>query len=347
MIYFECDYNNGCHEKVLEALVKSNGNKTVGYGYDEYSESARASIRNACGCPDAEIYFISGGTQTNALVIDSVCKLYEGVIAADTGHVNTHESGAIEFTGHKVLTLPGHNGKLDAGELKTYLKNYYADGNYDHMVFPGMVYISWPTELGTIYSKAELKALHDVCAEYEIPLYADGARLLYGLASKECDMTLSEFAGLVDMFYIGGTKCGTLLGEALVFPRGNAPAHEFSMVKQHGALLAKGRTVGVQFDALFRDELYKEIGRHTIDAAEELKSILHDAGYEFYLETATNQQFVIEKNSNLPKLGELVRYGFWDRYDDDHTVIRFCTSWATTEDELKELKSILDGIRKC
>jgi len=341
MIYFECDYNNGCHPEILDAIVKSNDIKVSGYGYDLFTDNAKDGIRKACECPDADIFFISGGTQTNALVIDTVCRSYEGVIAASTGHINTHESGAIEFTGHKVISLPGHDGKIHAAELKEYLINYYADGNYDHMVFPGMVYISWPTELGTLYSKQELTDIHNICMEYRIPLYADGARMLYGLASEECDLTLSELARLVDIFYIGGTKCGTLVGEALVFPKGDAPLHEFSMIKQHCALLAKGRTVGVQFNALFKGDLYKRIGEETAGSTEKLKRILHECGYKFFLETPTNQQFVIEDNSRLPLLDKYVKYGFWDKFDDNHTIIRFCTSWATTDEELNELHRIL------
>lgn len=341
MLYFECDYNNGCHPDVLKKINETNSIPQSGYGNDIFSESAKAKIRSACACPDADIYFLSGGTQTNSVVISTILKDYEGVIAASTGHIGTHESGAIEYTGHKVLSLPSHDGKIDCSELKAFLSDYYADGNYEHMVFPGMVYISFPTESGTLYSKEELTAIHEVCLSYQIPLYIDGARLGYGLMSRECGLTLPEFAALCDVFYIGGTKVGALCGEAVVFPRNNAPAHFISMVKQHGALLAKGRLCGVQFDALFTDDLYFRISRNAIDTAERLKQILHGKGYRFFLETPTNQQFVIVENSLLNVLSKNVCFGFWEKYDESHTVIRFCTSWATSDEDLDALEKVL------
>lgn len=341
MLYFECDYNNGCHPELLRSLTETNGVYQPGYGNDCFSVSAKEKIREAFSCPDADIYFLCGGTQTNAVVISSMLRDYQGVVAAETGHIGTHESGAIEYTGHKVLPIPEHNGKIDADELKTFAADYYADGNYDHMVFPGMVYISYPTELGTLYSRAELEAIHAVCQEYHMPLYIDGARLGYGLMSEECDITPAEFAQLCDVFYIGGTKVGALCGEAVVFPRGNAPEHFFSMVKQHGALFAKGRVCGVQFDALFTDGLYFRIAKNAITQAEVLKAMLKEKGWEFFLETPTNQQFVIADNGRLPALSEKVSYGFWGKYDDDRTVIRFCTSWATSEADLCALREIL------
>lgn len=344
MLYFECDYNNGCHPEVLKRLVETNAAFQPGYGDDEFSVSAKKKIREACACPDADIFFLCGGTQTNAVVISSLLREYEGVVAAETGHVSVHESGAIEYTGHKVLTLPQHDGKVDAGELRSYISSYYSDGNYEHMVFPGMVYISYPTELGTLYSKQELADIHRVCRDAGIPLYIDGARLGYGLMSHESGLTMAEFAALCDVFYIGGTKVGALCGEAVVFPQGNAPKHFFSSVKQHGALFAKGRVCGVQFDALFTDNLYLSISAHAIETADRLKCILKKSGLPFYLETATNQQFVIVPDEYLGKLSESVRYSFWDRYDDSHTVIRFCTSWATKAEDLDALEALLGRI---
>ncbi len=341
MLFFECDYNNGCHPKVLQRLVETNDDRSSGYGMDPYTDAACEKIRQICEAPEAQIYFLSGGTITNATAISAMLAPYEGVIAAQTGHVSVHECGAIEATGHKVLTLPSHDGKIDAAELREYLEVYYGDETHEHMVWPGMVYISWPTELGTIYSKKELQELKAICRQHDIPLYADGARLLYGLASRECDVTLKDLAELLDVFYIGGTKCGTLLGEALIFPRGNAPRRIFSMIKQRGALMAKGRLISMQFDALFTDGLYKEIGDHTIAEAEALKAALREKGYPFFLETPTNQQFVIAENSKLAALGQKVVYSFWQKYDEDHTVIRLCTCWATTDEDIEGLKAAL------
>lgn len=344
MVHFECDYNNGCHKAILENLIKTNDILQSGYGNDIFTESAKEKIRLSTECPDADIYFLAGGTQTNAVVISALLRDYEGVVAADTGHVGVHESGAIEYTGHKVLPLPNHDGKIDAGELDEYVKCYYSDGNYEHMVFPGMVYISFPTELGTIYSKSELEAIYSVCRSHSMPLFIDGARLGYGLESSECDLTLPEFASLCDVFYIGGTKVGALCGEAVVFPRNNAPAHFFSTVKQHGALLAKGRLCAVQFDTLFTDGLYFEISKNAIEKADRLRNILKNAGFEFYLETPTNQQFVIADNAYLEKLSEKVVYNYQERYDAQRTVIRFCTSWSTTDSDMDALEQALASV---
>lgn len=340
-VSFENDYNKGAHPAVLEALVRTNSESQTGYGGDPYCASATEKIRRACACPTADVTFLVGGTQTNAVVISAMLKEYEGVVAADTGHVSLHEAGAIEGTGHKVLTIPGRDGKLSADDLSAYLKTFYGDGNHDHMVFPGMVYISYPTETGTLYTKAELTALHELCLSYRIPLYLDGARLGYGLASPESDLTLPEIAALTDVFYIGGTKVGALLGEAVVFPRGGQPAHFLTTVKRHGALLAKGRVLGVQFDALFTDDLYGKISRHAMEAAEKMKKILRDAGCEFYAESPTNQQFIVLEDEKAKALAERVAFSFWEKPDDRHTVIRLVTSWGTTEEELKVLADCL------
>ena len=341
MLYFENDYSEGAHEKVLEALIKTNYEKLSGYGSDQYCESAKEKIKKACKCDDAQVYFLVGGTQTNQVVIDTVLNSYEGVIAAKTGHVSAHEAGAIELSGHKVLTIPEHDGKIDVNELKEYIETFYGDENHEHMVFPGMVYISHPTEYGTLYTKDELENISKVCNEYKIPLYLDGARLGYGVMAKDTDVDIPTIAKYCDIFYIGGTKVGALCGEAIVFTKGNMPKYFTTMVKQHGALLAKGRLLGVQFDTLFTDDLYLKIGKTAIDTAELLKKGLQDKGYRFYLDSPTNQQFIILENSKLEELSKHVRYGFWEKYDDSHTVIRFATSWATTKEDVEKLMELL------
>lgn len=341
MISFENDYSTGAHPRVLEALAATNLEPAPGYGTDRFCASAAERIRAACADDTADVFFLVGGTQTNAVVISSLLAGYEGVIAADTGHIAVHEAGAIEATGHKVIALPEHDGKLQAAEVEAYLEGFYADANYEHMVFPGMVFIAHPSELGTLYSLAELEELSAVCRRFHIPLYLDGARLSYGLAAPESDVTLPDIARLTDAFYIGGTKCGALCGEAVVFPRGSMPRHFLTHVKQHGALLAKGRLLGVQFDTLFTNGLYGELGRTAIDAAAELRRILSEAGCAFFRESPTNQQFVILENSQMEALAERVRFSFWERVDDTHTAIRFVTSWSTTADDLAFLETAL------
>ena len=338
---FASDYTEGTHEKILEALTKGNHEPMPGYGEDPVTQQAKEKIRKACGCGNAQIFFLTGGTQTNQIAIDTMLAPYQGVVAAETGHVSVHEAGAIEFGGHKVLTVPGHDGKMDAGELRTYLETFYADGNHEHMVFPGMVYISWPTEYGTLYSKDELTQLKKVCGDYDMPLYVDGARLGYGLASPQADVTLSDLAHLCDAFYIGGTKVGALFGEALVFTHGNMPPHFLTQVKQHGALLAKGFLLGRQFDTLFTDDLYLKISAHAIEMAHQLCSILHETGCRFQLESPTNQQFIILENKKLQALEEEVECSFWETYDENHTVIRLATSWATREEDIRALGELL------
>jgi threonine aldolase len=312
-----------------------------GYGEDKFCDAAKEKIRAACKTPDADIFFLVGGTQTNRTVIAGLLSPYEGVIAAQTGHIAAHEAGAIENSGHKVLCLPQTLGKINAHDLHSYLETFYADESHDHMVQPGMVYISYPTEYGTLYSKDELCAIHAVCKEYKLPLFIDGARLGYGLASGASDMTLPDIAHNCDAFYIGGTKVGALCGEAVVFPHGNAPKHFFTTVKQNGALLAKGRLLGVQFDALFSDGLYDKISRHAIACAEQLKALLTEKGYSLFLDTPTNQIFVILPNDQMKVLGEQVKFCFWEKYDDEHTVVRFATSWATDPADIAALSEIL------
>lgn len=341
MISFESDYIAGAHPQVLRRLAETNLESLSGYGSDPYCESARQKIKEACGCKRAQVEFLVGGTQANSTIISTMLRDYEGVVAAGTGHISTHEAGAIEYGGHKVLALPHTDGKLAASELDRFLRDFFADANHEHMVFPGMVYISHPTEYGTLYTKGELAALAEICRSYRIPLFLDGARLGYGLMSRKSDLTLPELARLVDVFYIGGTKVGALCGEAVVFTRQNMPAHFMTMVKQRGALLAKGRLLGVQFDALFTDGLYFEISRHAIDMAERLKQIVRESGIPFYLESPTNQQFLILENERIKRLKEQVAFSFWEKYDEEHTVVRFATSWSTTEEDLRELEHIL------
>ena len=341
MLYFTSDYMEGAHEKVLQKLIETNMEHLSGYGTDEYCESAKKKIKTLCGCENADVHFLVGGTQTNAIMIDALLDSYEGVVCADNGHIYTHEAGAIEFTGHKVLSLPGECGKLRADILEEYLETFYADDNHEHAVFPGMVYISHPTEYGTLYSKAELRALSEICHRYEMPLYLDGARLGYGLMSKDTDVTLEDVASLCDVFYIGGTKVGALCGEAVVFTKNNTPKHFMTTVKQRGALLAKGRLLGVQFDALFTDNLYLEISKHAVEMAEILKQGLLEKGYRFFIDSPTNQQFIILENAKMEELKDKVTFSFWEKYDETHTVVRFATSWATKEEDVRALLDLL------
>ena len=341
MISFASDYIMGAHPEILKRLTETNFEAAPGYGSDKYCESAKEKIKLACGMQEADVWFLVGGTQSNAVVISSMLNRYEGVIAAETGHIGFHEAGAIEYTGHKVFLLPQHMGKLDAAEVRAYLEGFYGDANHDHMVPPGMVYVSHPTEYGTLYTKDELTALSEVCRDYSIPLFLDGARLGYGLMSYSSDLSLHDIAELCDVFYIGGTKVGALCGEAIVFTKNNTPKQFLTLIKQQGALIAKGRLLGVQFDTLFSDDLYFKISRHAIDMAEMLKKLLTKKGYTFYIDSPTNQQFVLIEDEKLKKLEENVVVGFWEKPDDSHTVIRFATSWATKEEDIIELEKYL------
>lgn len=340
MLVFENDYSEGAHPLVLEKLLETNMEKLSGYGNDRYTEEAREKIRKAIGKEDADVFFIAGGTQTNLVIISTMLKRYEGVIAAVTGHVNGHEAGAIEYTGHKVMTLPHHDGKIDPEELDEMISGFYKDANHEHMVFPGMVYVSHPTEYGTLYSDKELTAISDICHRYDISLFLDGARLGYALACPDSDLTLERIAELADVFYIGGTKVGALCGEAVVFTR-KTPEHFLTMTKQQGAMLAKGRLLGVQFSALFTDNLYTEIAGNAIRQARKLKQALIDKGYKMAIDSPTNQLFVILDSKTKEHLSKDVRFGFWERIDDEHTVVRFATSWATTDEDIEKLIGIL------
>ena len=342
MLSFECDYNNGAHPKVLQHLIDTNQLTSLTYGFDQWSDSARRKIREACGCPDADIYFLSGGTQANATVIDSMLATCEAVISADTGHINVHEAGAVEASGHRVIGLPATDGKLLPATLQDFLHVYENDESRDHVAQPGMVYITYPTEMGTLYTAEEISQIQTICRRYDLHLFIDGARLGYGLMSHDSDVSLSWLARHCDAFYIGGTKVGALCGEAVVFPRGNAPKHFFSNVKRHGALLAKGRVVGVQFDALFTESLYFTISRHAIIMADKLKRVLKDAGIPFYMDSPTNQQFVLLPTDRALELKKKVDFTLWGPAPSDASLMicRFVTSWATTEQDIEQLRRI-------
>ena len=342
MLNFESDYTEGAHENILKRLLETNMEQLSGYGCDKYCESAKEKIRKICDCPDAEVNFLVGGTQTNSTVIDALLKSYQGVIAAKSGHVNTHEAGAIEFTGHKVMTIDEHLGKIKADELDEYVKTFFDDENHDHMVFPGMVYISHPTEFGTLYTKDELKSIYNVCKKYELPLFVDGARLGYGLMAKDTDVDIKTLAKNCDVFYIGGTKVGALCGEAVVFSGMKAPKHFMTIIKQHGALLAKGRLLGIQFDTLFTDDLYFKISKNAIETAEMLKNGFKNKGYKMAWDSPTNQQFFVLQNTKLKELADKnVLCGFWEKFDENNTVVRFATSWTTKAEDVKALINML------
>ena len=338
---FACDYAKGAHPNIMKRLAETNMMKTAGYGLDEISESARNRIRKACGCEKAAVEFLVGGTQTNAVMIGAMLRSYQGVIAAETGHISVHEAGAIEAGGHKVLALPHRSGKISAEDVEKYLEDYYSDESHEHMVMPGMVYLSHPTEYGTLYTGEELLALRKTCDKYRISLYIDGARLAYALSSPANDVTLPLLAQVCDAFYIGGTKCGALFGEAVVVPDPDRIPHLFTIIKQHGALLAKGRLLGIQFDELFRDDLYMKIGEAAVRAADRIRKALRQKGYRLCFGSPTNQIFCIVENEDLKRLREKVDCEFWEKYDDGHTVIRFATDWGTTESETTALVDLL------
>lgn len=340
-ISFSCDYMEGAHPTILQRLIETNFAQMPGYGADDYCESAREKIRAACSAPNAEVHFLVGGTQTNATVIDALLRSYQGVVAADTGHISVHEAGAIEFGGHKVLTLPHRNGKISAEQIASLLCVYEKDVNHDHTVMPGMVYLSQPTEYGTLYSREELSAISALCREKHLPLYVDGARLAYALACPENNVTLKDMAELCDIFYIGGTKCGALLGEAIVIPQPGLIPHFFTIIKQHGALLAKGRLLGLQFDTLFTDGLYQRIGEAALRAAEDIRTALRANGYQLCFASPTNQTFCLVDREQMEKLREYVDFSQWEVYDEMHTIIRFATSWATKDEDVCTLCRIL------
>lgn len=340
MLYFINDYSEGAAAEILDKMLESNLSKQSGYGSDEFCLSAKEKIKKALNA-DAEIFFVSGGTQANKIVIASILKNYEGVIAADTGHISVHEAGAIENTGHKVIGLKSKNGKIDADAIRKYCSEFYADVNHEHMVYPGMVYLSQPTEYGSIYLKKELESIGEICKEYKMPLFIDGARLAYALGSCECDTDLADIAGLCDVFYIGGTKCGALIGEAIVFTNKELCKHFFTNMKLFGGVLAKGRLLGIQFDTLFTDNLYKRLGKSGVDAAMKIKKALLQKGYELYIDSPTNQQFIVVDDALRERLSKDVAFGFMETLENGKHVIRFCTSWATNDEDVERLIDVL------
>ena len=344
MIHFNSDYTAGAHQEVMDALVRTNMEHTVGYGNDPYTTEARDLIRRVIGVEDAEVMFLVGGTQTNATVIKALLRPYEGVIAASTGHIALHEAGAIEASGHKVLTLPHYAGKVKAEDVECFIEEFYADETYPHMVAPGMLYISQPTEYGTVYTLKELEAVSAACHKHNIPLYIDGARMGYALAAEGADFTLKDIARLADVFYIGGTKLGTLFGEALVVTNRALLKNLFPLVKQHGALLAKGRLSGVQFEAMFSDGLYYEIGRHAVALALRIREAFRAKGYEVVIESPTNQQFFRLPNHVIDRLREHISFDYWGPRGQSHSIVRFVTSWATQEEDVARLEEALRGL---
>lgn len=341
MIYFDSDYMEGAHPEVMHRLMKTNLEHTVGYGEDPYSAHARQLIREACQAPEALVQFLIGGTQTNATVIDALLLRHQGVLAAETAHINVHESGAVEHSGHKVLTLPSHGGKVAPDEVELYITTFYSDDTYPHMVAPGMLYITQPTELGSIYSLAELESLSDICHRHHIPLYLDGARLGYGLMAEGADFTLADIARLCDVFYIGGTKVGALFGEAVVAPHPERLPYFFELVKQHGALLAKGRLQGIQFETLFTDGLYQRIARHAVEQAMRIRDAFVARGIRVAFPSPTNQQFFVLPNTLMDRLRQEVSFENWGPRGADETTVRFVTSWATTPEDVDHLIDLI------
>ena len=343
MIQFQCDYNEGAHPRILERLIETNFCQTVGYGMDEYCDHARTLIKEACQKPDADVHFLVGGTQTNATVISSILRPYQGVVCAETGHINVHETGAIEHSGHKCLAIPSQGGKITAKQILQTFANYYADGDQEHMVQPAMVYISYSTEVGSIYTKQELTDIYAACRKYDAPLFIDGARLGYGLASPECDLTLPEFASLCDVFYIGGTKVGALFGEAVVITNPALKKDFRHFIKMNGGMLAKGRLLGIQFETLFTENLYFEVAKHANNLAMKIRNAFKAKGFSFLMDSPTNQQFPILTNAQIEQLKGDFLFSIWQKMDEEHTAVRFCTSWGTKPENVDKL---LDAIEK-
>ena len=337
MIYFQCDYEEGCHPAILKKLQETNLEQTVGYSMDPYCASAREKIKKAIARSDADVHFLVGGTQTNMTVIAAALKPWQGAICADTGHIACHETGAVEATGHKVLALPSEDGKITAEQIEETVKKHYADGSHEHIVQPGMVYISFPTESGTLYSKQELTDIYAVCKAHDMPLFIDGARLGYGLQSPACDVTLPELANLCDVFYIGGTKCGALFGEAVVILKESLKKDFRYMIKQRGGMFAKGRLLGIQFDTLFTDDLYWKLAKQANRLALRIRKAFLEKGYPLLMDSWTNQQFPVLPDEIADRLSEQFAFEVWERVDETHCAVRFCTSWATTEAQVDVL----------
>ena len=341
MIRLNCDYLEGAHPNILERLFKTNYDQTIPYGFDEITVSAKEKIKKACGLEDkGEVYFMVGGTQTNATMLDFILRNFEGVLAADTGHISVHEAGAIEYCGHKVITLPAVNGKVCPKAAAEYLENFYNDPTWFHMARPGAIYISHPSEYGTLYTEHELKELRALCDQYRLQLYLDGARLGCAIASENTDVTLPVIAKYCDSFCIGGTKNGALFGEAAVFTRKEDATHFITFIKQHGALLAKGRMLGIQFDELFENDLYYKLGAHADKLAMKIRRALLEKGYEMYSDSYTNQQFFLISNEKLSEISEKIMVDDWGPVDEKRHLIRITTSWATTEETVDTLISL-------
>lgn len=345
MIRFECDYLEGAHPKILDALVKTNLEQSPGYGKDLYCEEAREIIKDLCGKKEAEVHFLVGGTQTNKTVIASLLRAHQGVVCAESGHINVHETGAIENTGHKVLTLPSKDGKITACQVKEYFEAHFKQDTPEHMVQPGMVYISHPTETGTLYSKQELMALRAICTELRVPLFLDGARLSYGLMATETDVTMQDLASYCDVFYIGGTKGGALFGEAVVIVNPNLAKDFRYMIKQQGGLLAKGRLLGIQFKALLEDGTYFEIAKKANSQAQRIKEAFEQSGHAFLYESYTNQQFPILSKQEIEELNKKYAFSLWSEIDDTHCAVRFCTSWATKDEYVDALVEDINKLK--
>lgn len=344
MIYFDSDYLEGAHPRILELMQETNTEQTCGYGEDAYCEKARTLIKEACQTPDALVQFLVGGTQANMTVISAALRPHQGVLCASSGHINVHETGAIESYGHKVLALPSSNGKITAEQVRKYVETHRADPSFEHTVQPGMVYISHPTETGTSYSKAELTALSETCRELGLYLYLDGARLAYGLAAPDNDLDLPTIAKLCDVFYIGGTKCGALMGEAVVISHPDLKKDFRYIIKQKGGMFAKGRLLGLQFIGLFENGLYEEVGRHTIRLADKLRGAIKESGIPFASENTTNQIFVVLEDRQIEALSKEFSMCFFERVDETHSVMRICTSWATKEENVDALINALKAV---
>ena len=337
MIYFHNDYSEGCHQKVLEALTRTNLEQTPGYGEDHYCAEAADLIRKACKAPDMAVHFLVGGTQANLTVIDAALRPHQAAVSADLGHINSHETGAVEATGHKVMALPSVDGKITAEQVERMVEEHYASSSFEHTTQPKLVYISSPSELGTLYSLAELEALSAVCHARGLYLFLDGARLGYGLAAKDNDVTVEDLARLCDVFYIGGTKVGALFGEAVCITNPALKEDFRYLIKQHGGMLAKGRLLGVQFEEMLKDGLYMELSRHAIEQAMRLRDAIRALDIPTLVDSPTNQQFPILPNVVLPLLAEKYSYATIERVDAHHTAVRFCTSWATRPADVDRL----------
>ncbi|MCM1109092.1 MAG: beta-eliminating lyase-related protein [Clostridium sp.] len=344
MLHFNNDYMRGAHPAILQRLVDTNMLQTGGYGQDEFTAEAERRILAECRLPEGKVHLLVGGTQTNVTMIDALLTHCEGVLATEESHINVHESGAIELSGHKVIVIPGRDGKLFADDVAAYVDEFYRDPTWPHRVIPGMVYISQPTELGTLYTRLELERLADVCRERRLKLYLDGARLLYALASPANDLTLPDIARLCDAFYIGGTKAGLLMGEAVVLRQPHLYPHFFSLVKQHGALLAKGRLLGVQFDTLFTDDLYRRIGKNAVTQALRLRRFFLGKGWQPLVDSPTNQQIFTLPNVTLQRISEHATFDVWGAPGKTETTVRFVTDWATTGEEVDRLQSLMIGV---